>query len=97
MATGVYKKPQPTLYNKLITGTTDGTGNLVLGTDFNTRLIVNIQTTNSLIVWSLGVAGVSDNKMLHFTNYQGTTLASTAVVVRVFWFDPTEFTSVEVT
>lgn len=85
--------PKLTLYNKLISGTTDGTGNLVLGVDFNTRAIVNIQTTNSLICWSLGVAGVSDNKMLHFWDYQGATLASTAVTVRVFWLDPNDFTA----
>lgn len=97
MATGVFKKPQPTLYNKLISGTTDGTGNLVLGADFDDRLIVNVKTTNALIVWSLGVATSASSKMLHFTTYQGATLASTAVTVRVYWFDPSEFTSVEVT
>ena len=81
----------PTLYNELISGTTDGTGNLVLGTEFNDRLIVNIQTTNTLICWQLGVATGNTLKMLHFTTYTGATLTNTAVTVRVFWLDPTEF------
>lgn len=85
--------PKLTLYNKLISGTTDGTGNLVLGADFNDRLIVNVQTTNALVVWGLGVAASNSVKMLHFWDYQGATLASTAVTVRVYWLDPNDFTA----
>lgn len=89
--------PKLTLYNKLFTATTDVTGNAVLGVDFNNRLIVNVQTSNSLIIWQLGVASGSTQKMLHFSSYTGAALASTAVTFRVYWLDPTEFASSEVT
>lgn len=99
MASGTVRIPKkiPTLYNKLFTATTDGTGNVVLGADFDSRLIVNIQTTNPLICWQLGVASGATAKMLHFTNYQGGTLASTAVTFRVFWFNANDFDMSEVT
>jgi hypothetical protein len=97
MASGTANKPQPTLYNKLYSTTTDATGNVVLGADFDSRCIVNVQVTNTLVCWSLGVGATNTAKMLHFTDHTGTTLASTAVVFRVFWFDPTEFANVEVT
>lgn len=89
--------PKLTLYNKLLTATTDVTGNIVLGSDWDSRLIVNIQVSNTLLCWFMGVASASNSKMLHFTDHTGATKASTVVVFRVYWLDPDEFNSVEIT
>ena len=89
--------PKLTLYNKLLTATTDATGNIVLGSDWDSRLIVNIQVANTLLCWFMGVASASTSKMIHFTDHTGATKASTGVVFRVFWLDSDEFNSVEIT
>lgn len=81
----------PALYSQLFSTMTDATGNALLGVNFNDRLVVNVQTTRPLTVWSLGVAAAAENKMLHFTDYTGATLANTTITFRVFWIEPTDF------
>lgn len=97
MASGTFDKPRATVKNKLVSGNTDATGNLVLGADWNDRMIINVQVTNTLVCWALGVATTSSAKMLHFWDYQGNNLASTAVIARLYWLEPSDFGAVEVT
>lgn len=94
--TGTIHSNRLRIKNTLITGTTDNTGNLVLGTDYDSRCIVNVQTTVPLCLWALGTAGTSTNKMLHFWSFDGTTLANTNIAVRVFWIDESIVTDINI-
>ena len=89
--------PALKLYNKLYYETTDATGNIVLGSAFQNRVIVKVEIGGVLVVWNIGVGSTADAIMIHFTTYTGAILANTPLVFRVFWLDPTEFSNSEVT
>ena len=98
MASGSVKKPTPTLYNRLYQAvSTNPTGDYVLGADYNSRMVVNVQTVNTTVMWCFGTSNPNTYKYIHFMNYDGTPLASTAVTFRVYWLDPSDFGAVEVT
>lgn len=96
MATSIIKNTKPIMKHQLFQMTTDATGNIVLGADWISRIITHIATDNTLVYWSIGVAQ-QNVRMIHFNNYDGSVLANTAVVVRIYWLDFDQFTTEEVT
>lgn len=98
-------KPRPVLKYTKITGTTDITGNIVLGAGWDNRLIVNVKVSgtnlspeeNKLMCWAWGVGNGSSLKMLHFWQHNGSTLSNTPVAAWVYWFETSAFTTEEVT
>lgn len=87
----------PTLYNKLYYETTDATGNVVLGSAYQHRIIVKVEIGGVLVVWNIGVGSTADAIMIHFTTYTGAILANTPLVFRVYWLEESDFTQQEIT
>lgn len=89
---------RPTLYYQSITATTDPTGNIVLGSAFDDRPIINVKVDTPLIVWAIGTANLdSTKKMLHFWDYTGATKANTSITFTVYWFEESDFQTQQVT
>ena len=90
MAISVINNNKMVLHHALMSASTDSTGNIVLGTDYNNRIIINIVPQNNLICWSFGYAN-NGVRMIHFTDYAGNTLVNTPVIMRLYWVEYSQF------
>lgn len=90
MAISVINNDKMLLHHALKSASTDATGNIVLESDYQNRIILNIVTQNNLICWSFGY-GNNGVRLIHFTDYAGNTLANTPVIMRLYWVEYSQF------